>query len=105
MCPVNLRVPPDASKKVDTHRLKLISQIRCQSRCSSVSLRIPSVSCAGDSNYNSAVTTPTHTPFKTDNSPKSAKKLKKIVKKYRIVRYKSSHKLTQKKAKPKIFHK
>lgn len=101
MCPVNLRVPPDASKKVDTMRLKFISQIRCQSSCSNVSLRIPSISCAGDSNYNSAVTTPTHTPFKTENSPKSAKKFKKIVKKFRIVRYKSAHKLTQKKVKAK----
>ena len=97
MCPINLRVPPDASRKIDTIKLKFINQLRCQSSCSSVSLKIPSISCAGDSNYNSAFTTPTQTPFKSENLIKTVKKSKKIVKKNRIVSYKSAHKITQNK--------
>lgn len=105
MCPINLRVPPDASRKVDMTKLKFINQLRCQSSCSSVSLKIPSISCAGDSNYNSAVTTPTQTPFKTENLAKTARKSKKIVKKNRIVSYKSAHKMTENKTKTKICNK
>jgi hypothetical protein len=91
MCPVNLRVPTDASKKLEAIKLKIFNKSRCRSSFSSVSLKIPCLNLMKDSELHSAMTTPTQTPHKLENSPKSSKKLKKNSKKNRIVSYKSVH--------------
>ena len=57
--PVNLRVPPDASKKIEELIDKLKVRKRCDSSRTSISLRIPNRSLASLSDLTSTLTTVT----------------------------------------------
>lgn len=94
MSPINLRVPPDSSKKIDDLKKKIINRDRNDASRYSISLRIPNRSFASISDVASTyttVTTPTETPVKNEKSPRSSKKRRISKKIMKNVSFKSMH--------------
>ena len=85
--PVNLRVPPDASKKIEEMIDKVKVRERCDSNRTSISLRIPNRSLASFSDLTSTLTNVTT----FEDSP--VKEKKPIRRSLKRVGFKSMHKV------------